>query len=53
MVIKLILLVVFILIAVAVGIYCRSHAANVDGFILGGRNVGPWLSAFEIGRAHV
>ena len=35
-----------------VGIYCRRHTGSVDGFILGGRNVGPWLSAFAFGTSY-
>ena len=46
------MLVIFAVIAIGVGLFCRSHAANVDGFILGGRNVGPWLSAFAYGTAY-
>ena len=34
------------------GIYCRRHTGSVDGFILGGRNVGPWLSAFAFGTSY-
>ncbi len=52
MAIKLVLLGVFVLVAIAVGVYCKKHAANVDGFILGGRNVGPWLSAFAFGTSY-
>ena len=52
MVIKIVLLVIFAAVAIAVGIYCRRNAANVDGFILGGRNVGPWLSAFAFGTSY-
>ena len=52
MVEKIVLLIVFVIIAIAVGVYCRRHAANVDGFILGGRNVGPWLSAFAYGTSY-
>ncbi len=52
MIAKISLLIVFIAIAVGVGIYCRRNAANVDGFILGGRNVGPWLSAFAFGTSY-
>ena len=52
MVIKLLLLGIFAVIAIGVGVYCRRHAANVDGFILGGRNVGPWLSAFAFGTSY-
>ncbi len=52
MVEKIALLAVFVGVTVAIGIYCRRNAANVDGFILGGRNVGPWLSAFAFGTSY-
>ena len=44
--IKLVLLVIFFAIMVGVGIYYRRHIASVDGFVLVGRSVGPWLPAF-------
>ncbi len=37
---------------IAVGFACRKHAANVDGFVLGGRTVGPWLTAFAFGTSY-
>ena len=37
---------------VAVGIYSRKHAMSVDGFVLGGRSVGPWLTAFAYGTSY-
>ena len=37
---------------IGVGIYCRRHATNVDGFVLGGRSVGPWLTAFAFGTSY-
>lgn len=52
MVIKLALLVVFFAVMVAVGIYSRQHAASVDRFVLGGRSVGPWLTAFAYGTSY-
>ena len=30
----------------------RRHTRSVDGFILGGRNVGPWFSAFAFGTSY-
>ena len=39
--IKLMLLIVFFVVMVAVGLYSRKHARSVDGFVLGGRSVGP------------
>lgn len=52
MVIKLVLLVVFFAVMVAVGLYSRRHTASVDGFVLGGRSVGPWLTAFAYGTSY-
>lgn len=50
--IKVGLLVVFFAVMVAVGIYARRHAKSVDGFVLGGRSVGPWLTAFAYGTSY-
>lgn len=46
------LLVVFFAVMIAVGIYCRKHATDVNGFVLGGRSVGPWLTAFAFGTSY-
>ncbi len=35
-----------------VGVYSRKQAKSVDGFVLGGRNVGPWLTAFAYGTSY-
>ncbi len=47
-----ILIVCFFGLMIAVGLYCRKHATNVDGFVLGGRTVGPWLTAFAFGTSY-
>lgn len=52
MVIKVTLLVVFFAIMVAVGLVCRKKATNVNEFVLGGRNVGAWLTAFAYGTSY-
>ena len=52
MVVKLILLIVFFAVMVSVGMYSRRHATSVDGFVLGGRSVGPWLTAFAYGTSY-
>ena len=52
MIIKLLLLVVFFAVMVGIGIYCRKNAVNVNGFVLGGRSVGPWLTAFAYGTSY-
>lgn len=43
---------VFVATMVGVGIYCRKKARSVDGFVLGGRSVGPWLTAFAYGTSY-
>lgn len=50
--IKIVLLVLFFAVMVAVGVYSRKHATSVDGFVLGGRSVGPWLTAFAYGTSY-
>ena len=50
--IKIAMLVVFFGVMVAVGIYCRRHSTDVNGFVLGGRAVGPWLTAFAYGTSY-
>ncbi|MGN0151952.1 MAG: sodium:solute symporter [Wujia sp.] len=52
MAIKIIMLVLFFGTMVGVGIYCRKHATDVNGFVLGGRSVGPWLTAFAYGTSY-
>jgi SSS family solute:Na+ symporter len=37
---------------IAVGIFARKHATNVGDFVLGGRSVGPWLTAFAYGTSY-
>ena len=52
MIAKVILLVVFFGTMIAIGIYCRKHSTDVQGFVLGSRNVGPWLTAFAYGTSY-
>ncbi len=52
MAIKIGMLVVFFGIMIGVGIYCRKHSTDVNGFVLGGRSVGPWLTAFAYGSSY-
>ena len=49
---KLILLLLFFGVMVGIGLYCRRHATDVSGFVLGGRSVGPWLTAFAYGTSY-
>ena len=50
--IKLSMLLAFFAVMVGIGLYCRRHATDVSGFVLGGRSVGPWLTAFAYGTSY-
>ena len=52
MALQIILLVVFFAVMIGVGVYCRRHATDVNSFVLGGRSVGPWLTAFAFGTSY-
>ena len=52
MIIKIALIAVFFAVMIGVGIYCRKNATDVNGFVLGGRSVGPWLTAFAFGTSY-
>ncbi|MBS7340090.1 MAG: sodium/solute symporter [Lachnospiraceae bacterium] len=52
MFIKIMMLIVFFGVMIGIGFYCRRHATDVNGFVLGGRSVGPWLTAFAYGTSY-
>ena len=52
LIIKIGMLVVFFAVTIGIGLYCRKHATDVNGFVLGGRSVGPWLTAFAYGTSY-
>lgn len=46
------MLICFFALMIGVGFACRKHSTNVDSFVLGGRSVGPWLTAFAFGTSY-
>ncbi|MCL1846557.1 MAG: sodium/solute symporter [Coriobacteriia bacterium] len=52
MFLKILLIVLFFAVTIAIGFFTRKRATSVDGFVLGGRKVGPWLSAFAYGTSY-
>ena len=52
MVLKILLVLIFFGVMVGIGLYCRRNATDVNGFVLGGRAVGPWLTAFAYGTSY-
>lgn len=49
---KLAILLIYFAVLIGIGLYCRKHTTDVDGFVLGGRSVGPWLTAFAYGTSY-
>lgn len=49
---KLIVLIIYFAVLIGIGLYCRRHSTDVNGFVLGGRSVGPWLTAFAYGTSY-
>lgn len=52
MLVKIILLVVFFAVMIGVGVYSKKSVNSVSDFVLGGRSVGPWLTAFAYGTSY-
>ena len=46
------LLIVFFAVMIGIGIYARKQSTDVGGFVLGGRSIGPWLTAFAFGTSY-
>ena len=49
---KIALLAAYFGILLWIGFRCRRKAGSVDGFVLGGRSVGAWLTAFAYGTSY-
>lgn len=46
------ILILYILSIIGIGIYYRKKSSTVNDFVLGGRSVGPWLTAFAYGTSY-
>ncbi len=49
---KIVVLIAYFAVLIGIGFYSRKHATDVHGFVLGGRSVGPWLTAFAYGTSY-
>ena len=49
---KVVILIIYFAVLIGIGLYCRKNATDVNGFVLGGRSVGPWLTAFAFGTSY-
>ena len=52
MLVKVLLLIVFFSVMIGIGVYTRKHATDVNGFVLGSRSAGPWITAFAYGTSY-
>lgn len=50
--VTVIALALFALLMIIIGIYSAKKAKTIDGFLLGGRNIGAWVSAFAYGTSY-
>ncbi|MGA2107957.1 MAG: sodium:solute symporter, partial [Syntrophorhabdales bacterium] len=46
------LVVLYVFVMLAVGYWCMQRTKNVGDFFLGGRTLGPWMSAFAYGTTY-
>lgn len=47
-----IVLAVYLAVMIGIGVYCRKKTSNVNDFVLGGRNIGGWFTAFAYGTSY-
>ena len=46
------ILILYVLMMIGIGVSTHKKSSSIDGFILGGRNVGSWLTAFAFGTSY-
>ncbi|GHU28358.1 sodium:solute symporter [Betaproteobacteria bacterium] len=49
---KILMMAAFFAVTIYIGFRTRKSAMDVDGFVLGGRRMGSWLSAFAYGTSY-
>ena len=45
-------LVLYFCMMIGIGVYCKKKTTNVSDFVLGGRNLGGWFTAFAYGTSY-
>lgn len=51
-IVTLITILLYVTMVVGIAVYCFRRTKTMDGFLLGGREVGPWASAFSYGTSY-
>lgn len=49
---KWLIFVIYFCVMIGIGVYCRKKTKSVSDFVLGGRGLGPWFSAFAYGTTY-
>lgn len=52
MAVRWIVLVIYLALMIGIGVYYRKKTANVSDFVLGGRGLGAWFTAFAYGTSY-
>ena len=47
-----VVLVVYLALMIVIGVYYRKKSSSVNDFVLGGRGIGPWFTAFAYGTSY-
>lgn len=50
--VTIIALAIFALVMVCIGVFSSLRTRTIDGFLLGNRSIGPWVSAFAYGTSY-
>ncbi|MBQ3427888.1 MAG: sodium:solute symporter [Clostridia bacterium] len=50
--VTIIALAIFALVMVCIGVFSSIKTKTIDGFLLGNRSIGPWVSAFAYGTSY-
>ena len=46
------ILILYIALMIGIGLYCTRKTSSVSDFVLGGRNLGGWFTAFAYGSSY-
>ncbi len=52
MIVKWLTLIIYFIVMIGIGLYCRRKASSVSEFVLGGRSLGAWFTAFAYGTTY-
>lgn len=50
--VTIVALAIFALVMVCIGVFSSLRTKTIDGFLLGNRSIGPWVSAFAYGTSY-